>query len=975
MTRTDYKKELRAAARELAIRCDGAREKDFRGYNAIDTAFGKYLADLPEKEWGESAVVSAYRMLRKYKKQLSSYGIEYEDMPEPQALGFGTGLDFPGENGERPEWWGGSETSEPADEVREVEGKIGLFFGYDEDLISEIKGRARGRKFDRGRKAWVLHLNSTNAQLALELAQREGWDITGDFREALDEAAGEEEESDGEEDRLMSLSEEGGHAIVSFDYDPEVIGEIKGRTSPRTWTGEEWKVRVNPPNSFVLLEVAAEHGFDIEGDLEKKLKSEADGIWSERIARLGGGDRALLHFPKDKSLISKVKALPGRDFIPAEDGGPHWTVPVTGSTAGTLLELLGSEGFQVEEDLLRRIDSFSERARRRLRLSRETSVENPLPVEEDLSYDLYEYQRAGVKYAQEAKRLIIADQMGLGKTISALATVHSEEAYPLVVVCPATVKTNWIREAYQCLPAKEKGISLSVLDGMDPEEKGKTTIRVGDGREGSRLSVPVNDLTADIIAVNYDILGPYVEPLKEEGLGALVVDESHYVKNPDAQRSENCEALADGVDHRILLTGTPIRNRPKEYFNQLRILDRAGSDETEFGRFFTWAKRYCDAEKTRWGWDFSGASNTDELNRALRSTCLVRRRKDEVRDEMPSLREEQVDIEISNRKEYDRASSDVLAYIRDRLKSDPDYFERVRKYLGWEKANQDDPEDLIKEKIQRSREAEHLVRMAVLREIAARGKEEGILDWARGVIEGGEKLLLFAIHHRMQDLLMEGLSEQGPAHLFASDSMEEREAQIERFQRQEECRVMVASLGAAKEGVNGLQAVSSIVGFTELPWSPADLDQATARLHRMGQEADMVNAYHLVGERTVDEEIFNLIQSKRAVVDEATEGDRESDNELADLRNDIEDLRETICGEPEKDSQPSEENQGSGGREEIQNIDSRTEGPEGKKSSKGSKPQREGAPSPEKGTPSRESEERTDVSSQDGESKQFSIPF
>jgi SNF2 family DNA or RNA helicase len=331
-----------------------------------------------------------------------------------------------------------------------------------------------------------------------------------------------------------------------------------------------------------------------------------------------------------------------------------------------------------------------------------------------------------------------------------------------------------------------------------------------------------------------------------------------------------------------------------------------------------WAKKYCNAKKTRWGWDFDGASNIEELNRQLRATCYVRREKKEVRSELPDVQEDVVSVEIENKGEYRRASKDVLEYIRDRMKSDEKYFERVTDYLGWNEVGEKEMMDVIEEKVRRSKRGEHLVRVSVLREIAARGKKEKIAEWAENVIESGEKLVLFAVHIPMQKGLMEKLSEYKPAHIFAEDSMEERDEQINKFREEEDCRVMIASLGAAKEGIDGLQEVCSIVGFAEVPWSPGDLDQATARLHRIGQDADMVNSYHLIANETVEEHIYSVLQEKRGVVDAVTEGKNTGKGIIRRLKNRASERVGKKSGEEDsKSEEGSKDDENEKGQQEV----------------------------------------------------------
>jgi SNF2 family DNA or RNA helicase len=231
-----------------------------------------------------------------------------------------------------------------------------------------------------------------------------------------------------------------------------------------------------------------------------------------------------------------------------------------------------------------------------------------------LAGELLPFQKAAVAYSVRAHRVLIGDEMGLGKTVEALAIIKAANAFPALVVCPATLKLNWRREAEKWLPIKR----VAVLGGQNGTTEG------------------------DIVIINYDVLGRFAAKLKTRGFKGIIFDESHYAKNHKAQRTAHCKQLASGIPVRLCLTGTPVLNRPAELISQLQLLDRLD----DLGGFWNFAERYCDAHKNRWGWDFSGASNLDELNERLRATCYIRRTKAEVLPELPAKRRCIVPVEI-----------------------------------------------------------------------------------------------------------------------------------------------------------------------------------------------------------------------------------------------------------------------------------------------------------------------------------------
>ena len=213
-----------------------------------------------------------------------------------------------------------------------------------------------------------------------------------------------------------------------------------------------------------------------------------------------------------------------------------------------------------------------------------------LACEARLGGELRPFQRAGVAYALQSRRLFIADEQGLGKTVEALAVLEEDDAFPAVVICPASLKLNWQREIQHWLPHR----SLHVV--------------VGTGK-----AIP----KAEITVLNYEIVHAHRERLAISRPKALILDESHYVKNPAAKRTRAVKRLAEALPEgafKIALTGTPVMNHPDELIAQLRILGRL----EEFGSGARFKRR------------FQGAGAEERIHWHLRRTCFVRRLKKDV---------------------------------------------------------------------------------------------------------------------------------------------------------------------------------------------------------------------------------------------------------------------------------------------------------------------------------------------------------
>ena len=430
-----------------------------------------------------------------------------------------------------------------------------------------------------------------------------------------------------------------------------------------------------------------------------------------------------------------------------------------------------------------------------------------------LGGELLPFQRAGVAYALERRRVFLADEQGLGKTIEALATLEADGAFPAIVVTPASLKLNWLREIKTWLPER-RAVSIS----------GRSPASLGD---------------AEIVVCNYEIVGAQLEVLAELRARALILDESHYVKNPWAARTRAVLELADrlGPDAlRLLLTGTPVVNRPAELVSQLRVLDRL----SEYGSPMTFKKR------------FNTGSSRRRLHQALRSSCYLRRKKEDVLEQLPDKRRAVVTVPLDNEGEYRFAERNFIRWLRDQL--DEDGSNRVRP----------------------DARAEALVRMTALRKLAAEGKLAAALEWIDDFRQSEERLVVFAHHRDIQEAVCERFPES--ARISGADSAEEREANVRRFQADDGPGLCVCSLEVGAHGFTLTAAAN--VAFLELGWTPAKHAQAEDRVHRIGQE-QRVTAWYLLAAETIDERIAALLEAKQRVVDSLVDGGEAAGESLA----------------------------------------------------------------------------------------------
>ena len=255
------------------------------------------------------------------------------------------------------------------------------------------------------------------------------------------------------------------------------------------------------------------------------------------------------------------------------------------------------------------------------------------------------YQLAGVRMIQDfGGRALLADDMGLGKTYQTWLWIKKHLTRgPVLIVCPADLKHHWAREA-----KIHVGMKTKILSGMTPSE-------VKPKRKKNAIYI-----------ISYNLLG---DPRKQTGtwlrwlekikFKLVVADEGHNISNRDAQRSKGFKELSRHAHHVIVLTGTPLTKEPAQIWHLLNCIRPDIYDS-----FYAFATKYCEPERTRWGWVYKGAKNLDKLHRRLKKQCMIRRLKKDVLDDLPPKTRTVVPMELDNRAEYDEAHKDFLKWLR-----------------------------------------------------------------------------------------------------------------------------------------------------------------------------------------------------------------------------------------------------------------------------------------------------------------------
>lgn len=408
---------------------------------------------------------------------------------------------------------------------------------------------------------------------------------------------------------------------------------------------------------------------------------------------------------------------------------------------------------------------------------------------------LLPFQVDGVKEILRRRRLLLADDMGLGKSLQAIGAIDEAGSYPALIVCPAGVKINWQREIQKWLPDKASVIMSGRKCDADPVED-----------------------SPDFVICNYDIL-----PWRHEQLtsfAAIIFDESHCIKTPGKKRTEAALKLIEESDSdimKVMMSGTPLLNHPHELITQLTGLGYIN----EFGDADQFTARYCPPYeievKMPRGWKKKltqyGARNIAELRERLYSLCMLRRTKEEVLPQLPAKR-------------------------------------RVSLYFDGSKKEMAEYRKLVKDG----------ATVGSLRKQIGLAKVAPSLEWLG---DHPDQVVVFVHHRDVGEALVDAL---GCPAIRGGMSQTERQKSIDAFSSGNASRI-VCSIQAAGVGINGLQVASNAL-FVEQAWTPALLDQAEDRLHRMGQVGS-VTAWYTIVPDTIDEIVFKLLRKKAAIVNGA----------------------------------------------------------------------------------------------------------
>ena len=466
---------------------------------------------------------------------------------------------------------------------------------------------------------------------------------------------------------------------------------------------------------------------------------------------------------------------------------------------------------------------------------------NDLP--KNLLKSLYRFQKQGIIFGiKKFSRLLIADEMGVGKTVQAigLSSLYQKD-WPVLVICPSSLKFAWRDEITTWLA------EILTEDDVQVIKHSKH-----DFKQDKKYYV-----------ISYDLSVTMVDKIIEKIFNYIIADEAHYLKSRTAKRTQSLTPILQRAKRVVLLTGTPILAKPMEIFPLLHILR-----PDKFKGFKEFGSRYCDPKILRFGIiDWSGSSNSRELNSIL-NKLMIRRLKKDVLSQLPPKKRQKIEISTDSKiikklkilmekssKKFEellgtQIELDKLGINIDDLKTEK---EKEKEGNSDKKGNEKE-EDTVLNKFNKAYA------------LTGEAKLPGIKDYVNYLVDNSCKFLIFAHHTEILDAIEDVILNDkiGYIRIDGKVAVEKRQDLVNKFQSDEECLVAILSITACATGLTLTKA--STVVFAELHFTPSIMIQAEDRAHRIGQDAGCVNIHYLVGAETLDVLLFRKLNEKQNIV-------------------------------------------------------------------------------------------------------------
>ena len=425
----------------------------------------------------------------------------------------------------------------------------------------------------------------------------------------------------------------------------------------------------------------------------------------------------------------------------------------------------------------------------------------PLPkkLKDKLPTNLYRVQVEALEFLYSyGGSGLVSHKPGMGKTATSLLYTVLEEVEKVVIVCQASLKTQWEAQIQLWLGNQD----VYIMNGQKKQSTDKK-----------------------FVIVNYEILSYHIDFLKSISPDLLIVDEVQFFKNNKAQRTKALYALSFKCSRVISLSGSPIERRPVEFYPILHIL-RADLFDT----FFHYTNRYCDAHIGKYGWDYDGVSNVEELRDHLKS-IMIRRTKSDSMD-IPDKMVIPIMFEMSNEKLYAEEEKKMIEVF-----GNGNYLENKKSIV-------------------------------YMQYLAYLGKRDSMLKWIADFISDGNKLIVFAQHRNIVEDIHEYFKGNSVKYYGGMSNTQKQEAKAKFINGVD---LFVANMQSGGTGLDGLQHVCNTVCVAELGWTSTGFDQAVGRVVRIGQKNE-VNVYVPLTKGSIETHIMGIIDKSREITTQILDG-------------------------------------------------------------------------------------------------------
>lgn len=584
-----------------------------------------------------------------------------------------------------------------------------------------------------------------------------------------------------------------------------------------------------------------------------------------------------LRFPFNVPLQNFIKSLPKDqqttkvDVVKLDDGSTKedWYRVVNNAALSKIIDYIKTNNLKFKFNNLssEEIEVIKNEYLERKKRSEEAPLKKDLNLNvDDMDFSFmkiqpYNYQKQAVAFFEATSGVaLLGDSPGVGKSLS-LISYATKNKLKTLIVCPASLKLNWRNEINKFTNEKSfiykykpKKTSKEVIYTKEESlfhiinyESLETYIKFNTKHKCSLFNCgweeintkkkikicpkckAINTIKSRADSLDFTKDKDGIE-LNVSEYDLISLDEAHYIKNQSAGRTKIVKKAFQNCPKKILLTGTAIKNKPFEFFSLLNFID-----PKEWKNAHSFGVRYCDGHETNFGFDYSGASNLEELYQRI-SSYFLRRTKSEVLPFLPPKTFTQIPIELN-----------------------PDQYREYKKI----------EEEVVEESKQEDNDASHLARIQKLKQYTSKIKCEHAIEFIQDIVDGDEKIVVFTEYIATAEKIGQRFGRNAVV-FTGQKSIQEKQEAVEKFMNDPKTKVFVGTIGAAGVGITLTVASMSI--FVDQPYTPADREQAEDRIHRATSTADKIQIIRLYCQDTLDVDILELLEMKEKITSKVLDG-------------------------------------------------------------------------------------------------------